>query len=149
MISLNTFVNQLKTEEKANNTIIRYKSDVKQFLEIVGEGRITDEKLLYYKAILTEKYEPSTVNTKIITINSFLERCGIKKSIKLLNIKHSFFLEDESLLTTDDINKLQDYCRHHNNYRMYYLIETYVKTGIRVSEHEFITASAKRFLINA
>ena len=142
MMSLNTYVNELKAEEKANNTIIRYKSDIKQFQEIVGEGRITDEKLALYKATIIDMYEPSTVNTKIMTINNFLQRCGIDKSLKLLNIKHSFFLDDEKLLTTDDINKLQDYCRKHNNYRMYYLIETYIKTGIRVSEHEFITVRA-------
>ena len=142
MLGLITYVNQLQAEEKANNTIIRYKSDVKQFQEIMGDGRITDEKLLRYKAILIEKYEPSTVNTKIITINSFLQRCGIKKSIKLLNIKRTFFVEDNVLLTTKEIKMLQKYCRNHNNYRMYYLIETYIKTGIRVSEHEFITVQA-------
>ena len=142
MLSLNNYVKQLTAEEKANNTIIRYKSDIKQFQEIVGEGRITDEKLALYKATIIDMYEPSTVNTKIMTINNFLQRCGIDKSLKLLNIKHSFFLDDEKLLTTDDINKLQDYCRKHNNYRMYYLIETYIKTGIRVSEHEFITVRA-------
>ena len=142
MLTLNNYVKQLTAEEKANNTIIRYKSDIKQFQEIVGEGRITDEKLALYKATIIDMYEPSTVNTKIMTINNFLQRCGIDKSLKLLNIKHSFFLDDEKLLTTDDINKLQDYCRKHNNYRMYYLIETYIKTGIRVSEHEFITVRA-------
>ena len=40
MLGINTYTKQLKKEEKANNTIIRYKSDVKQFQEIMGDGRI-------------------------------------------------------------------------------------------------------------
>ena len=142
MITLNNYVKQLSAEEKANNTIIKYKSDVKQFQEIVGKGRITDEKLADYKAELMEEYEPSTVNSKVTTINDYLKRCGIQLSMKSLNIKKSYFVEDNVLLTTDDVNKLRDYCRKTENYRMHYLIETYIKTGIRVSEHEFITVQA-------
>ena len=55
MLSLNNYVKQLSAEEKANNTIIKYKSDVKQFQEIVGKGKITDEKLADYKAELMEE----------------------------------------------------------------------------------------------
>ena len=139
---LEKYVNDLRVEQKANNTIIRYKSSVKEFREMVGDD-ITSEKLLEYKAKLMQKNKPSTVNSKLNTVNDYLKRMGINLNpMKLLNIRKSFFLDDNILLSTNEINKLQNYCRQHNNYRMYYLIETYKKTGIRVSEHEFITAEA-------
>ena len=139
---LEKYVNDLRVEQKANNTIIRYKSSIKEFIEEVGDD-ITSEKLLGYKAKLMQKNKPSTVNSKLNTVNDYLKRMGINLNpIKLLNIRKSFFLDEDILLTTEEINRLENYCRKHNNYRMYYLMETYKKTGIRVSEHEFITAEA-------
>ena len=142
MLSMINYVKELEAEQKASNTITKYKSDVKEFKEEIGKGRVTDKKLADYKAKLVNHHKPSTVNSKLITVNNYLERSGINKSLRLLNIKRNFFLDDDILLSTSDIHELEEYCRKNNNYRLYYLIRTYTKTGIRVSEHEFITVEA-------
>ena len=142
MLELNKYVLQLEDEQKAKNTISAYKTNVKDFQENMKNGHITMKKLMAYKEQLENKYAPSTVNFKIMSINDFLKRCGINLKLNLLRIRKDYFIEDFQILTGEEINKLESYCQNQENYRMLYLIRTYKKTGIRVSEHEFITVEA-------
>ena len=144
MMKLQEYVSQLEDEQKAKNTISAYKTNIKNFQENMGNGHITMKKLKAYKEELEKQYAPSTVNSKLMSVNDFLKRCGIDLRVNLLRVRKSFFTEDYLVLSADEINQLESYCRNHNNYRMLYLIRTYTKTGIRVSEHEYITVEAVR-----
>ena len=108
------------------------------------------EDLKAYKELLEECQKPTTVNNKLMTINNLIKRSGIEDiKIKLLDVRKNFFITEDDILTPKEIKKLLNQSLVRKDRRLYYLMKVYLATGIRVSEHQFITVGAKRFLINA
>ena len=146
------FENYLKTEERADNTIKKYLRDIKEFYNwflsdnpkkscIGGHHQpdVTKAILLDYKERLkNSKLKVSSINSKISSLNAFFtytENESLK--IKVLKCQKSLFGSKEKELTRHEFNKLYDASK--NNIRLKYIIETIVKTGIRVSEIQYIT----------
>ena len=143
------FEMHLKEEEKAENTINKYLHDIKEFYDwfkLVGaklcEPRITKETLIDYKEHLKKtKLKVSTINSKISSLNAFFtysENESLK--LKVLKCQKSLFGSKEKELTKYEFNKLYNAAR--NDERLKLLIETISKTGIRVSEVQYITVGA-------
>lgn len=62
----------LVEEEKSENTILKYIRDIEFFAEWLGDKHLEKVVVLEYKKLLTEKYVPSSVNSKLSSLNSFL-----------------------------------------------------------------------------
>ena len=143
------FEMHLKEEEKAENTINKYLHDIKEFYNWfklvgakLGKPHITKETLLDYKEYLKKsKLKVSSINSKISSLNSYFtytENESLK--LKVLKCQKSLFGIKEKELTTSELKKLYNATR--NDERLKLLIETISKTGIRVSEVQYITVGA-------
>ena len=115
---------------------------MKEFLGLVGK-EFTMEDLKAYKELLEECQKPTTVNNKLMTINNLIKRSGIEDiKIKLLDIRKCFFITEDDILTPKEIKKLLNQSLVRKDRRLYYLMKVYLATGIRVSEHQYVTVEA-------
>ena len=134
------FERHLKEEEKAENTINKYLRDIKEFYEWNGYSKdVTKDDLLNYKEHLKKsKLKVSTINSKISSLNAFFtytENETLK--LKALKCQKSLFGSKEKELTKKEYKRLYEASK--DNEKLKRIIEAIVKTGIRVSEVEFIT----------
>lgn len=130
----------LISEEKSKATIDKYVRDVTQFLRFVQEKEIDKNLVLEYKAELIDRYAPSSVNSMLVAINSyldFIEKCDCK--VKLIKIQRQLFAREERELTKEEYRRLLKAAK---NNRISAVIQTICGTGIRVSELSFITVEA-------
>lgn len=71
------FETYLYERENAGATISKYRTDLKCFLQFLGEDKMVDKaRLLSYKEWLIERYAVSSVNSMLAALNQFLEFCG-------------------------------------------------------------------------
>lgn len=146
------FEKHLRTEERADNTINKYLRDIKEFYKwflrdnpkksCIGghhQTEVTKEILLDYKECLkNSKLKVSSINSKISSLNAFFAYTENELlKIKVLKCQKSLFGSKEKELTRHEFNKLYEASKY--NIRLKYIIETIVKTGIRVSEIQYIT----------
>ena len=135
------FRNYLINEEKSNETITKYLRDVSAFLRWIGNREITKSAVLSYKTEILGKYAPKSVNSMLASLNVFLK--FIKKfdcTVKSIKLQRQMFSDKE--LTKAEYERLLIAAEKKKNKRLYYLMQSICSTGIRVSEHKYITAEA-------
>ena len=125
----------LVEEEKSDNTISKYMRDIEAFVEWLGEKHLEKVFVLEYKKILIEKYVPSSVNSKLSSLNSFFEfNKWYELKVKFLKVQRQIFAKQNRELSKADYEKLLSEAKRKSNKRMFYLMQTICSTGIRVSE---------------
>lgn len=131
-------------EERAGATVEKYMRDVRTFFEFLPEQKnLTKEAVLLYKRFLGEKYKTVSANSMLVALNQFL--AFLKKAdcrVKLFRVQHSPFREPEKELTKMEYLRLVRAAELRGNERLSLLLQTICSTGIRVSEHRFITAES-------
>lgn len=135
------FRDYLINEEKSNETITKYLRDVSAFLRWIGNREITKSVVLSYKTEILGKYAPKSVNSMLASLNVFLK--FIKKfdcTVKSIKLQRQMFSDKE--LTKAEYERLLIAAEKKKNKRLYYLMQSICSTGIRVSEHKYITAEA-------
>ena len=135
------FRDYLINEEKSNETITKYLRDVSAFLRWIGNREITKSAVLSYKTEILGKYAPKSVNSMLASLNVFLK--FIKKfecTVKSIKLQRQMFSDKE--LTKAEYERLLIAAEKKKNKRLYYLMQSICSTGIRVSEHKYITAEA-------
>ncbi len=139
------FRRHLIEEEKSEATIAKYTSDVKAFVNYLGERELTKELVTEYKKKLMGKYAPVSVNTAIASLNRFFEFVGAKDmKVKTLKIQRKIFTDNERELSKHEYRRLLLAAEKKSNKRIYFLMQTVCATGIRVSELKYITLDAVR-----
>ena len=138
---MNDFKAYLIQEEKSELTIDKYMRDVRRFLYWLGEGALEKSKVLTYKAKLLEQYAVVSVNSILSSINAylvFIDRTDCR--VKTIKQQRSTFLSEEKELSKEEYKRLikAAECKP----RLCFLMQTICATGIRVSEHRFITVEA-------
>ena len=142
--ALADYKTQMELEEKAPATIEKYLRDVQTFLSFLPEGgELTRETVLQYKRSLEKTHRAASTNSMLAALNSFLaflhrEDCRVQ----LLKIQRPCFRDSERELTKQEYERLVQAAKSKKNERLYLLLQTICSTGIRVSEHRFITAEA-------
>ena len=130
-------------EEKSELTVEKYLRDVTKFLEWLNGEEITKMKLLGYKAELVERYAVTSANSIISSINSYLTFLGRSDCrVKAIKQQRRVFLSEERELTREEYQRLIRVAE--KKPRLCLLMQTICSTGIRVSEHKFITVEAAR-----
>ena len=144
-IQVNTFLAQLRDEEKSEATIEKYRRDVYCFRDFIGEEPIDKQSCMKYKAYISEKYAVASVNSMIASLNSFFKFCGwYDCCLRQLRVQKRVFCCEEKELSKAEYTRLIHTARFQRNERLYYLLQTICSTGIRVSELRFITVEAVR-----
>ena len=140
---INQFIKYLQEQEKSQSTINSYKRELFSLQMYIDQYTLTKEKLIAYKAILTNQYTPSTCNVAIAAINSFLRFVGREDlAIKPLRVQKQIFENQDKELSKKDYNKLVRAAIINGDERTALAIQTICATGIRVSELKYITTES-------
>jgi site-specific recombinase XerD len=148
---LNQFDEQLYLEEKSDNTIKKYIRDVKTFIYFISkegfdlevENIICKSLVMKYKSYLREKYNITSANSMIASINEFFKFIGrLDFCVKQFKIQKSAFCDKSKELTFEEYNRLVKTALTSGNERLAFVLQTICATGIRISELQYITIDA-------
>lgn len=142
--SIENFKNELIEEEKSIATIHKYIRDIKTFYDYLQEDKIvTKEMVVTYKLKLSKEYRPKSVNSMLVALNRFFVFLNIPEcQVKLNKIQKHVFGDDNKEMSKEEYKRLLSAAKSKNNERLYMIIQTICATGIRVSEHKYITVEA-------
>ena len=143
---LAAYRDHLYMEERAGATIEKYMRDVSRFRAFLPpDGRMDKEAILRYKKELTEKYRPSSANSMLTALNGLFVFLGWPEyRVRLLRIQHENFRRPDKELTKEEYFLLLRTARQSGQEQLFVLMQAICSTGIRVSEHKFLTAEAVR-----
>lgn len=137
---IRSFALHLHEDEKSEATVEKYIRDVSAFSSFLRERELTKQEVIEYKKQISENYAPASVNSMIVSINSFLDFIGFHDlRVKLLKIQRQMFVSEKKELTAAEYRRL---LKAAQGTRLALVIQTICETGIRVSELEFITVEA-------
>ena len=137
------YKNHLIDEEKSLATITKYIRDIEKFYQYADKNEVTKELVKLYKEELMKSYKPTSINSMLAALNQFFEYNGwLECKIKELKIQKRVFLEESKELSKDEYKRLVNAARKQKNERLYVLLQAICSTGIRVSEHRYITVQA-------
>lgn len=134
----------LLEEERSKATIDKYMRDIDHFYAYLPQDKIiTKEAVIAYKRSLHEAYKPSSINSMLVAINGLLAYMGLNDcKVKLQRVQKRIFHVDDNDLTKEEYRRLLDTAAARRDERLLMLMQTICATGIRVSEHAYITVEA-------
>ncbi|MGX8833680.1 tyrosine-type recombinase/integrase [Amedibacillus sp. YH-ame6] len=138
------FQDYLYLEERSQATINKYVRDIVKYYEFLGSSKlITKESLISYKNGLLENYKVRSVNSMLTSLNTYLVFQNLAElKIKLCKVQKKMFYEEEKELTKEEYIRLLESALKEKNKQLYMLLQTICGTGIRVSEHKYITVES-------
>ena len=138
------FRNYLLEEERSAATIEKYGRDVLAFLSWLSDREeISKEVVVGYKQAIIGKYKTTSANSMLVSVNRFLDFIGKKDcQVKLFKIQRNPFRKKDKELTKEEYNRLILAAKATSSSRLFLMIQAICSTGIRVSEHRFITREA-------
>ena len=144
--SIDAYSAYLTSVERSENTIMKYRRDVKSFLRWLGENPVSQVRAIEWKHQLQEKgYTPASVNSMLIALNRYFVFMGWDECrVKVLKVQKRLFREESRNLTKEEYSRLVETALGMGKERLAMVMETICTTGIRVSEVRFITVEAAR-----
>ena len=143
MEELRRFQDYLIREEKSELTVEKYVRDVRHFLSWLGGRTLNKTNTVAYKAALVEEYAVASVNSMLSSLNCYLGFIGRSDcQVKTIRQQRKTFLSEEKELTKSEYGRLLKAAEKKT--RLCLLMQTICSTGIRVSEHRFITVEAAK-----
>lgn len=141
---LNLYQVFLLTNERSDNTISKYISDVTDFITFLSGNPLTkDQCLNYNKYLLEKKYAVSTINSKLCALHSFLTFLDRPDCfVQLEKFQKKELKATYAILTSEDFHKLLDESSRPKKKKVNLIIRTFGQTGIRVSELQFVTVES-------
>ena len=141
---LQSFEQNLYTEEKSAATIGKYLRDVRAFFAYTGTQAITKEIVLAFKnRLVEENYAVGSINTMLASLNSLFNFLGWQ-DCKVRNIRQqrqTYCAEDKELSKDEYMRLLK---AAENQPQLCLIMKTICGTGIRVSELQYFTVEAVR-----
>lgn len=141
---INEYKMFLINEERAVATVEKYIRDIEAFYDFLDESKvITKEIVLLYKQSLELNYKPTSINSMLVAINGVFEYMGCSDCrVKFYRLQKKVFVDKGTVLTKGEYERLLKVASKKKNKRIFFLIQTICATGIRVSEHKYITVEA-------
>ena len=143
---LKKFEIELKENELAENSIMQYMRDVREYItfnNISNIADITKENLITFKDYLVAKSKPATVNNKLVIINQFLVFIKLDNlKLKLLRIQNKSSVSD--VMSVVDYERLKRTALRLKRIRTYYIMRTLAETGIRIEELKYVSLEVVR-----
>jgi len=137
------FENYLKREGCANNTVLKYKRDIKALFKYMNKRKekvLTEEIIMDYREVLIREYEPVSVNSMLSAIEKFLIFHGIQNCrIPKIKIQKRMFSDEKKELGEKEYKKLLEAAKRKKNSSLSLIVETIGMTGIRISELKYFT----------
>ena len=140
---LDAFENELREQERAPATVEKYMRDLRAFGSYAGEGEITKQVVLDYKAYLQVKYATASVNSTLSSLGAFFAFCERRDlCVKRVKVQKTVYAAKERELSAAEYERLLCAAQAKGDERLYLLMQTVCACGIRISELRFITAEA-------
>ena len=137
------YTEELKKQERASATVGKYRHDIEVFYRWLCERELTKSEVIAYKGDLSTKYEPTSVNSMLSSLNGFFDYIGrYDLKVKALKLQKRTFMREDRILSKQEYERLIEAAKKKKNKRLYYLMQTVCASGIRVSEIRFITVEA-------
>ena len=150
----NEFRDYMWKEQWAENTIYNYCNETNKFIRFLNGkpvSRITKIDVVNYVASLRDemainkKLKVSSVNFKIAAINKFLKYLNMEDfKSKNIYVHKKVFLDDNEVLTRDEVEMLLKAAKKLKNKRLYWALRILFQTGMRISELEYVTVESLR-----
>lgn len=143
MERIDSFKAYLLREEKSPLTIEKYVRDAAAFLHWLGDMRLEKIAVLAYKEAMVQRLATASVNSVLSSLNCFFKFLGRHDCrVKTVKIHRTVYRTEEKELTREEYGRLVR-CAQRDE-RLCLLIQAICATGIRVSEHRFLTVEAAR-----
>ena len=138
------FRRELLRREYSRGTAESYVRSIRAFARWSG-GAVDRGLVLTWKARLTARYAPATVNAMLAGLNRFFDFAGRPECrVKVLRLQRRSFREAERELDREEYRTLVRTARTLRRERLALVMETICATGIRVGEVPYITVEALR-----
>ena len=138
------FRRELLRREYSHGTAESYVRSIRAFARWSG-GAVDRGLVLTWKARLTARYAPATVNAMLAGLNRFFDFAGRPECrVKVLRLQRCSFREAERELDRGEYRALVRTARTLGRERLALVMETICATGIRVGEVPYITVEALR-----
>ena len=138
------FRRELLRREYSHGTAESYVRSIRAFARWSG-GAVDRGLVLTWKARLTARYAPATVNAMLAGLNRFFDFAGRPECrVKVLRLQRRSFREAERELDRGEYRALVRTARTLGRERLALVMETICATGIRVSEVKYLTMEAAR-----
>ena len=149
LAGLEAFRHCLVREERSANTVEKYLRDARSFAVWLDGApvtkRVDKERVIAYKQHLAEHYKTVSANSMLAAVNRLLLFLDWREcQVRLLRVQKRNFRETEKELTKSEYQRLLAAAKSSRNERLWLLMQAICGTGIRVSEHRFITVEAVR-----
>ena len=142
-MNIEKFKSHLIYDEKSDATVERYVRDVTTFISWLNGREMSKEMMIQYKAELVDKYEPSSVNTMLASLNAYFDYIGhTEYKVRNLKLQKGAYIEPKREITKAEYERLLKTAYDMGKNRIYYIMQTICSCGIRVSELRFITVEA-------
>lgn len=140
---------ELTERELARETVGKYVRDAERFLDSLGSvarlAALGKSDVVAYKESLMRSYAPSSVNTMLSSLNSFLGFTGHEScKVKHLRIQKETYRDASADLAKDEYWKLVAVADERARRRSSLAVQTLCSTGMRASELEAVTVEAVR-----
>lgn len=132
------FLINMKYEEKAENTLHKYKCNIQSFIDFLNDDEeLTKDHVLNFKRyIMNNNFRTSTLNSYIVTVNKFLKWVNLEDfTIKQIKQQRKSSLNE--ILSTSDYKRLLKYAKFSGRNDIYLIMKILTMTGIRISELEY------------
>lgn len=153
---ISTYLDDLRTQEKAKNTIKSYLSDLKafaKFLEETDTQEITKDIIIEYKEKLkADAHTIATINRRIVSINKFFKWAGADAIADTKTEKQQTANSLDNVLNEKEYERLLKACINPNeqgrkaglkeDIQAWAIVQTLANTGIRFNELQFFTYEA-------
>lgn len=133
----------LMEEERSEATVEKYLRDAQKFILWLGDRELTKQAVVEFKQSLLPDYKIASANSILSAVNSYLTFLGRTDCrVKIYKYQPEAFCPEEKELTKEEYERLLNASR--DNPQLNLLMQTICATGIRVSEHKFITVEAAK-----
>ena len=135
---LDEFIKELKYNERAENTLKKYKGNIRGFIDYLDPDiEITKENTLAYKQhLIDEEYRTSTINSYIISVNKYLKWIGCPELV-VKQLKQQRKNSIEEYLSIEDYKRMLRFAKAARRMDIYYIMKILAMTGIRIGELEY------------
>lgn len=131
----------LVEQERSEATIEKYMRDVRKFVLWLDKRELNKSEMLAFKRNLKQEYKISSANSILSAVNTYLSFIGRAECrVKAFKSQKESFCPEEKELTKEEYERLLNASK--DDPRLNLLMQTICTTGIRVSEHRFITVEA-------
>ena len=135
------YIQYLKSEERADNTIDKYTRDIRAFAAYLGGAPVTKEGAIAWKEILGATHGAASINSMLAAANGLFAYYGLGIRVKPLKTQTSF-LPDGRVLTLDEYERLLWAAEAAGDERLYHMMQAMCATGARVGELRHFTVEA-------